>query len=124
MKLQAKNNSMFVKFESIGDSCEGTFVEFNADVPSRFGVEDQLHLRGANGPLMVRCQTKLAAIIKDNLDKFLPASHVKIVFTKEVPTTKGNPMKDFDVEVDPPTAESLAEMAKESPPQESEEGPF
>lgn len=105
MKLQAKDNgSMFVKFEVVGDSCEGTFVEFNENVPSKFGNENQLILNAESGPKMIRCATKLTSIIKDNLEHFVPGAKVKIVFTKEVPTTKGNPMKDFDVDLTPPDA--------------------
>ena len=109
MKLKDKTprgdaNSMFVKFTTIGDSCEGEFVEFNEDVPSRYGDEDNLILRGDKGPLCIRCPTKLKAIVKSNLESFVRGARVKVTFTAEIPSSKGNPMKDFDVEVDPPPA--------------------
>ena len=117
MKLQAKKpqdrdnaNSMFVKFIEIGDSVEGTFVDFQEDVPSKFGDETQLVLKGKDGPKMVRCTRKLAALVKDNIKLFVKGAHVKIIFTKEIDVGKGNPMKDYDVDVDPPT-ESAAPSA-------------
>lgn len=115
MKLKAKSNgtSMFVKFNKIGDSCEGEFVEFNEDVPSKFGDEDNLILKGDGGPLMIRCSTKLKAIIKDNIEHFVRGARVKITFSGEINTGKGNPMKDFEVEVNPPTPAQVAKMAAE-----------
>jgi hypothetical protein len=100
---------MFVKFTDIGDSVEGTFVSFEENVPSKFGDETQLLLKGADGPKMVRCTTKLASIIKDNIKLFVKGANVKITFTSEVPTTKGNPMKDYEVDVEPPTAGAKAD---------------
>lgn len=109
MKLKAKSdnaNSMFFKFESVGDCAEGEFVEYQKNVPSRFGDETILTLRGKRGPLVIRCTSKLEQIIDDNLAEFVKDAHVKITFTREVPTTKGNPMKDYDVELDAPAAKA------------------
>lgn len=111
MKLQANRdnaNSMFVKFTEIGDSVEGTFVDFQEDVPSKFGDETQLVLKGKDGPKMVRCTRKLATLIKDNIKLFVKGAHVKITFTKEIDVGKGNPMKDYDVDVEPPTEAASA----------------
>ena len=112
MKLKSKSNgqSMFVKFENIGDSCEGEFVEFNEGVPSRYGDEDNLILKNDRGPLMVRCTTKLKAIVKDNIELFVRGATVRIKYTADIPTTKGNPMKDYEVDVEPPSAAAVAKM--------------
>jgi hypothetical protein len=115
MKLQAKKqSSMFAKFENIGDMYEGEFVEFNEQVPSKYGDEDQLILKGKNGPLMIRCTKKLTAIIKDNVEVITRGSWLKIKYIADIPTDKGNPMKDYEVDIEPPDAKRSAELAAES----------
>ena len=101
MKLKAKTRTMFFKFDEIGDTCEGEFVEFNEGVPSKFGEEDNLILKGDDGPICIRCTTKLKAIIKDNIEAFVEGARVTIKFSGEIPSAKGNPTKDYEVDVEP-----------------------
>jgi hypothetical protein len=84
-------------------------------VPSRYGDEDQLIMKDDTGPIMIRCTSKLSAILKDNLGVIVRGSWLKITYTADVPTTKGNPMKDYDVDVEPPTAARQAQLAAEEP---------
>lgn len=93
---------MFVKFTEIGDTVTGEFVEYQQDVPSRYGDECNLILKNNSGPKSIRCPKKLKQIIEDNLDAFVEGSIVTVTFTDEIDTGKGNPMKDFDVDVEPP----------------------
>jgi len=105
MKLKTKPrdqaDSMFVKFQEIGDSVEGEFVEYNEGVPSRYGEEDNLILRADSGPKQIRCTKKLKQIVEDNRELFVPGAWVKITYSADIPTDKGNPMKDYEVDVEP-----------------------
>jgi len=109
MKLESKAGNLFFKFERVGDKIEGEFVEYCPDVQGRFGDETTLHLRTEHGAKIVRCTSKLKAIIDENLQHFVPGARVKIKFTKEIPTDKGSPMKHYDVDVDPPTGDGPRE---------------
>lgn len=100
MKLTSSQPGNFFKFKELQDCVEGTFVSYTRNVPGRFGAENVLVLRDDHDrEVSVRCTANLARIIEENIGK-LPGHHLTITFVETRPTTKGSPLKLFDVEID------------------------
>jgi hypothetical protein len=98
--MRISDNRVFPRFTNIGDSVSGTFESYVENVPSNFGPENILSLRGDQGEtIIVRCKVNLSRTIREHRDS-LPGKRLTITFYGEHPSTKGNPTKLFHVDVD------------------------
>lgn len=98
MQLVSSSSNSFFKFKTVGDKIAGQFVSFKERQPGRFGEEDVLVLAAADGPTTIVCKTHLSRIISENRDA-LPGQYLSIEYVGEQPSSKGNPMKLFRVDV-------------------------
>lgn len=100
MKLPQPTINNFFKFEAIGDSVAGDFVDFKTDIDGTFGKESHLVLKVDGANVTINCKTYLARSIAQNLAA-VTGKRLTVTYTRDEPTDKGNPMKVFDVDVEP-----------------------
>lgn len=103
MKLESSEFSkQFVKFRELGDKVSGRFVLLDPARATPFGPKTVLELQSEEfGQQEITCPTSLARILIDNRAKLLPGVVLTIEFVRTIPTTKGNPAKIFDVDIQP-----------------------
>jgi hypothetical protein len=83
----------FFQWDSVGKSLVGSIIEL---IPSdKFEDGKRLRILTADGMVMVSSPTKLTQLIEDNA---LVGARVKITYVGDVPTGRGQQMKDFVVQ--------------------------
>jgi hypothetical protein len=110
MKLNASSPVSYPKFRKLGDAITGVFIDYQEDVPSRFGNENLLTLQGDQGKLIIRTPTNLSRTLREHLQQ-LPGKRLTIKYKEDLPSRKGNPVKVFDVqaeEVEPAPVQEAA----------------
>lgn len=99
MRLTSSKAEEYPKFQNAGDKVAGLAEDW-LTVQGKFGFEKHFILRGDQGQrIIVRATTVLASIIEENIAR-LRGKRVTITLTRFKPTTKGSPMKLYDVFVD------------------------
>lgn len=61
MLLTSNTVVSFPKLKTIGDTVTGIFISYQENVPSKFGPENLLTLRGDDGKLVIRATTSRPA---------------------------------------------------------------
>jgi hypothetical protein len=113
MKLQS-NTKQYPKFVNIGDTHEGALVSVQFDRPGTYGPETLIVLSHEEQELTVRCPSSLSRTLKDNQALLVPGSYVRLEYVRDVPTSKGNPAKIIDVDVEP-LAEGFVAKTRTAP---------
>jgi hypothetical protein len=121
MKLQTTASGGYPKFNAIGDKHGGAFVRFDTGIQGKFGTEDVLVLQSEGRALHVRCPAMLSRTLQENIKLLVPGRHVELEYVADIPTTKGNPAKQIDVDVDidgplEPITVSVADPKKPAEP--------
>lgn len=128
MKLHQGGGDLdFPKFKKIGDNVRGTFLSFTDNVTGKFGQESVLILKSEDGKrtLSVRCPATLAKAVRENLALFVDGAFVDIKMIGEKPSRNfPQPMKLFDVDIEPPGHAPPPVAADAVPAAEDDSIPF
>lgn len=101
MKLTNKPAAgRYPKFVNIGDTFSGEFVSLEFDVQGTFGPENNLTLRNSDGLMMIRCPSMLTRTLRQNLEHLKPGVRMTLKYVRNIPTNKGAPAKEIDVDVE------------------------
>jgi hypothetical protein len=103
MRLQTSSKS-FPKFSAVGDKFSGTFVSFEQDVSGKFGPESVVVLEKDGIEQRIRCPASLVRTLNDHRDHLIPGSAMVLEYVRDIPTSKGNPAKIIEVDIEPPAA--------------------
>jgi hypothetical protein len=85
-----------IVFDTFGDVFVGQYEELRRIVPDKDDPFELFIFRGRDGrPYSVSAYTKMMKA----MEKVSPGSWVRLTYVKDLASTKGQPMKDFKVEV-------------------------
>lgn len=100
MKLKSSAPGEYPKFTSIGDSHSGAFIRFDQDVPGMYGPENILVLQHEGRALNIRCPAFLTRTLEQNEEHLVVGRKMTLTYVGDTPTSKGNPAKNIEVDVD------------------------
>ena len=115
------------KFEKIGDTAEGvvTYVGGWETSEGKFGVQTQcriaLDIDGDNMFIWVKEKSAMARAIADairdaRIDELTEGAVLKVQYSEDVDTGKGNPMKQYRAKITPGTSNGHGQALPEEEP--------
>jgi len=91
----------YFNFQNIGDAIEGTLVNRKRDLAGKFGKQDAFGIKTATGEVFYVSAKHASAGFFGQMDKLQLGQIIGLKYTKDIPTSYGNPYKFIHLAQDP-----------------------